>query len=61
MRVVAAAISQKLEKTIDTSIRSKPLTAVACCVKVVRVVAASYCTAWEDAFRSSKMLRIHLG
>jgi len=35
------------------------LTAAGFWVRVVRVAAASYLTAWEDAFRSSKMLRIY--
>jgi hypothetical protein len=35
-----------------------PFTAAGFCVKVVKVVAASYFTACDEAFNSSKMQRI---
>lgn len=37
----------------------EPLTAAGFCVRVVRVVAASYFTACDEAFRSSKMTRMY--
>jgi len=39
---------------------SSPLTAAGFCVKVVKLKAASYLTACDGAFSSSKMTRIHL-
>jgi hypothetical protein len=54
----AAAATRQLSLERDSL--NSPLTAAGFCVRVVKLRAASYLTAWEGAFNSSKMTRIHL-
>ena len=56
----APAAAKLLDRTNTFGYENVPLTAAGFWVKVVKLVAASYLTALEVEFSSSKMQRIHL-